>query len=276
MATPLPVASPGPSVTAREATLAHGSHVALRDASFELEPGTVAAVIGPNGSGKSTLLHGIAGLMRPLRGRIEVGGRSARVGVSDVAYVLQSTRIHEHLPVTVKEVVTMGRYAHRGPFRPLRRSDRASVDEALDRLGVSDLSSRQIRELSGGQRQRVLVAQGLAQDAPVLLLDEPVTGLDLVSQRTILEVIGAERDAGRLVVMTTHDLGEAAHADQVLLLAGHIVAAGPPGEVLTAEHLATAYRQRVIRLDDNVLMLDDTPHHDPDEDAVHPHPGHTH
>lgn len=272
-----PATSPaGPLVVARGATLAHGTHVAMRDASFELVPGSVVAVIGPNGSGKSTLLHGIAGLMRPLRGTIEVGGRPARVGGREVAYVLQSTRVHEHLPITVREAVTMGRYAHRGPFRPLGRTDRAAVDAALERLAVADLSTRQLRELSGGQRQRVLVAQGLAQEAPVLLLDEPVTGLDLVSQRTILEVVSAERDAGRVVVMTTHDLGEAAHADVVLLLAGRIVADGPPGQVLTAEHLAAAYRQRVIRLDDNVLMLDDAPHHDSDADAVHPHPGHTH
>jgi ABC-type Mn2+/Zn2+ transport system ATPase subunit len=111
----------------------------------------------------------------------------------------------------------------------------------------------------------------------VLLLDEPVTGLDLVSHRRILEVVREERDAGRVVVMTTHDLGEAAHADHVLLLAGRIVASGPPAEVLTADHLAVAYQQRLIRLEGNILMLDDAPHHQPDElDEVHPHPGHQH
>ena len=264
-------------MTGRGVLLAHGSLVALADADFELRPGTLTAVIGPNGSGKSTLLHAIAGLLDPVEGEIRVGGRAPGSRRSHVAYVLQSTRVHEHLPVTVREVVTMARYAHRGAFLPLRRVDRDAVDGALERLDVADLATRQIRELSGGQRQRVLVAQGLAQDAPVLMLDEPVTGLDLVSHRRILEVIGEERDAGRTVVVTTHDLGEAAHADHVLLLAGRIVAAGPPAEVLTAEHLAAAYRQRLIRLEDNVLMLDDAPHHHDDElDEVHPHPGHQH
>jgi ABC-type Mn2+/Zn2+ transport system ATPase subunit len=266
-----------PVVVARGLELAHGTHVALTGLDVELPAGSVTAVIGPNGSGKSTLLHGIAGLLRPARGELTVAGRPARAGSTRVAYVLQSTRIHEHLPITVREAVTMARYALRGPFRPLSRDDRRVVDGAMTRLAVDDLASRQIRELSGGQRQRVLVAQGLAQQAPVLLLDEPVTGLDLVSQRTILEVVADERDAGTTVVLTTHDLGEAAHADHVLLLAGYLVAAGPPGEVLTSEHLATAYRQRLIRLDDDVLMLDDAPHHHDDElGEVHPHPGHHH
>ncbi len=266
-----------PIIVGHEVTLAHGTQVALDRASFAVYPGQVTAVIGPNGSGKSTLLHGIAGLLAPVDGRIEVEGREVGSGSARVAYVLQSTRVHEHLPVTVREVVTMARYAHRGAFRPLRSEDRMAVDRALERLEVVDLARRQVRELSGGQRQRVLVAQGLAQEAPVLLLDEPVTGLDLVSHRRILDVIVEERDAGRAVVMTTHDLGEAAHADRVLLLAGRVVAEGPPGEVLVAEHLAAAYRQRLIRLDDNVLMLDDAPHHHHGEfDEVHPHPGHDH
>jgi ABC-type Mn2+/Zn2+ transport system ATPase subunit len=264
-------------VVGRGVLLAHGSVVALASADFDLRPGTLTAVIGPNGSGKSTLLHAIAGLLSPVEGEVLVGGRRAGTGRAQVAYVLQTTRVHEHLPVTAREVVSMARYAHRGPFRPMRASDRRLVDAAMERLGVSDLANRQIRELSGGQRQRVLVAQGLAQQAPVLLLDEPVTGLDLVSHRRILEVVGEERDAGRTVVMTTHDLGEAAHADHVLLLAGRIVASGEPADVLTADHLADAYRQRLIRLEENVLMLDDAPHHhDEDLDEVHPHPGHQH
>lgn len=266
-----------PVVVGRGVTLAHGAHVALDDADFTLRPGTVTAVIGPNGSGKSTLLHGIAGLLDPVHGTIEVRGRRAGSGSTDVAYVLQATRVHEHLPVTVREVVAMGRYGRRGLLGPLRRGDRKAIDRAMDQLDVTDLAGRQIRELSGGQRQRVLVAQGLAQDATVLLLDEPVTGLDLVSHRRILEVANEERDRGRVVVMSTHDLGEAAHADHVLLLAGRVVAEGPPGEVLTSDHLAEAYRQRLIRLEGNVLMLDDAPHHHDDERGdVHPHPGHQH
>ncbi|MGY6500753.1 MAG: metal ABC transporter ATP-binding protein [Acidimicrobiales bacterium] len=265
-----------PYVVGRGVLLAHGTHVALSDADFTIGTGTVTAVIGPNGSGKSTLLHGIAGLLDPVRGSIEVGGRRARARSVDVAYVLQSTRVHEHLPVTVREVVSMGRYGRRGLVAPLRREDRRAVDEAMERLAVADLAGRQIRELSGGQRQRVFVAQGLAQEATVLLLDEAVTGLDLLSHRRILDTAKEEADRGRVVIMTTHDLGEAAHADHVVLLAGRVVAEGPPAEVLTADHLADAYRQRLVRLEDNVLMLDDAPHHHDETGDVHPHPGHQH
>ncbi|QGG93645.1 zinc ABC transporter ATP-binding protein AztA [Actinomarinicola tropica] len=261
-------------LVARDLGVRRSDRWALRGLSFELRAGTVTAVIGPNGSGKSTLLHAIAGLLPLASGQLERRGLPG--SGAEVAYVLQGAEVREHLPISVREVVTMGRYGRRGPFRPLRAEDHAVVDAALERLEVADLAGRQVRELSGGQRQRVLVAQGLAQDAPVLLLDEPVTGLDVVSQRIILEVIGQERDAGRLVVTTTHDLGDAAHADHVLLLAGRLVASGPPEDVLVSTHLAAAYGQRLIALGDNVLMLDDAPHHADEGEAVHPHPGHHH
>lgn len=262
-------------IVARDVAVERGGRTVLRDATFELAAGTVTAVIGPNGSGKSTLLHAIAGLLPLASGTLERPGlhdHGGRTG-GDVAYVLQGAQVDEHLPISVREVVTMGRYGRRGHLGRLRDEDRALVDAALDRLEVSDLVDRQMRELSGGQRQRVLVAQGLAQDAPILLLDEPVTGLDVVSQRIILEVMAEERAAGRLVVATTHDLGDAAHADHVLLLSGRLVASGPPEEVLVADHLASAYGQRLIRLGENVLMLDDAPHHD---DLQHDGPHHDH
>jgi manganese transport system ATP-binding protein len=255
------------TVALRDVTLAHGTHVALRDVSVELRPGEITALIGPNGSGKSTLLHGVAGLLRPRRGRIDVP-----VGRGGVAYVLQSAHADPHLPITVREIVTMGRYAERGAWRPMRRADRAAVDAALERLDVADLAHRQVRELSGGQRQRVFVARGLAQRAPVLLLDEPVTGLDLVSRRVILDVARGERDAGRVVVMSTHDLGEAAHADHVVLLSGRVVADGTPGDVLCAGPLSAAYGQRLVRLEGGALMLDDAPHHLDDECGATHHP----
>jgi ABC-type Mn2+/Zn2+ transport system ATPase subunit len=178
-----------------------------------------------------------------------------------VAYVLQATTTGEHLPVTAREVVAMGRYAERGAFRRLTAEDRRLVDEALDRLDLRPLARRHLHELSGGQRQRVFVAQGLVQQADVLLLDEPLAGLDLASQQQILAVIAEERDRGRTVVTSTHDLSEAAGADNLLLLAGRLVAAGPPDQVLTAEHLAAAYGGAVLHLDGGALMVDDGAHH---------------
>ncbi len=215
---------------------------------LSLEPG-VTALVGPNGSGKSTLLHVIAGLIEPVRGTVIVRG--------GVGYVLQATAVSATLPVTVRETVALARAASLGPFRPLRRADRDAVDDAMRRLDVEDLANRHLAELSGGQRQRVFVAQGLAQHADVLLLDEPVAGLDLPSAERIRDVVEAERAAGRTVVIATHDLAEAARADHAVLVAGRVVAAGPPGEVLTAEHLRVAYGGHLLDLGGGVVALDD-------------------
>jgi ABC-type Mn2+/Zn2+ transport system ATPase subunit len=255
-----------------------GGRRVLHHVTADFDAGTVTALIGPNGAGKSTLLHVVAGILPVVEGTVSVSDGSGRASAERVAYVLQGTQVSEHLPVSVREVVTMGRYARAGLLGRLGVDDRRAVDGAMERLDVADLAHRQVRDLSGGQRQRAFVAQGLAQEADVLLLDEPITGLDVVSQRLILEAIAAERAAGRVVISSTHDLGEAAHADQVVLLAGRVVAAGPPGGVLVAEHLAAAYGQRLVTLGDNVIMLDDAPHHDHDHgpDEVHPHPGHQH
>lgn len=230
----------------------------LSAASFEVPSGAVTALIGPNGAGKSTLLNAIAGLLEPRAGRLDVAARSIRGGV---AYVLQATHVNEHLPITVRETVTMGRYAAAGPLRRLRATDRQAVDRAMEAVAITDLARRPLTELSGGQRQRAFVAQGLAQEAGVLLLDEPITGLDLVSRQHILEAIQAERATGRAVVVSTHDLGDAAAADHLLLLAGRVVACGPPAEVLTDSHLAAAYGGHLMRFGESTLIIDDHPHH---------------
>ena len=159
----------------------------------------------------------------------------------------------------------MGRFARRGLLGRIRGRDDAVIERAMDRTHITDLAGRQLHELSGGQRQRALVAQGLAQEADVLLLDEPATGLDVVSRDVILGIVDEERDAGRSVVMTTHGLDEAARCDQVVLLAGRVVAAGPPAEVLTDEHLAAAFGGSLVRLAGGTVLLDDPHHHD------HPH-----
>jgi ABC-type Mn2+/Zn2+ transport system ATPase subunit len=248
------------AIRAEGLAVAYGRHPALDDSDLAVPAGRVTAVIGPNGSGKTTLLHAVAGLVTPVRGRVHLApgpdGAPARVAI-----VLQHAEANPHLPLTVRDAVTLGRYAVRGPVRRLRADDRAAVDAALELMGVADLAQRQLSELSGGQRQRVLVAQGLVQEASILLLDEPVTGLDVVSQDRILRITREQADRGVAVVMTTHDLGEAADADHVVLVAGRIVAAGPPREVLTTERLAQAYGSRLVRLDEHTVLLDDATHH---------------
>lgn len=234
-------------------SVAYRDVLALRDVSLTLPPGRLTTLIGPNGSGKSTLLHAIAGLVEPTRGHLDVQG--------DVAYVLQSIHVNEGLPVTVREVVTMGRYGARGLLGRVTPDDRRLVDRTLERLDLEDLTRRHLGELSGGQRQRVFVAQALVQQAPILLLDEPVTGLDLASRQVILDVVVSEAAEGKVVVMSTHDLGEAAHGDDVVLLANRLVAHGPPADVLTAGCLGEAYQGRIVQLEDGALVLDDPHHH---------------
>jgi iron complex transport system ATP-binding protein len=240
-------------VRADRVSFRYGAELALAESSFSIPAGAITTLIGPNGSGKSTLLHAIAGLISASSGTITVAPGMR------IAYVLQSTKVNEALPVTVREVVAMGRYATVGAYRRLGAADKTAVDAALERMGIGRLARRHLRELSGGQRQRVFVAQGIAQDHDLLLLDEPLTGLDLVSARAIDEVLHEEQAAGRTVVITSHDLNEAAAGDWVILLAGRVVAFGSPHDVLTGDNLATAYGSILLH-DGERFVLEDPAH----------------
>jgi iron complex transport system ATP-binding protein len=250
-----------PTIVAEDVELAHGRESVMREASFTCRAGEVTALVGPNGSGKSTLLHAIAGLLEPRHGRLEVLGGAPSDARARLAYTLQTTKVDERLPVTVSEVVRMARYPRLGLVRRAKTEDDDAVRQAMERLEIDSLANRRLDELSGGQRQRVFVAQGLAQDAEVLLFDEPITGLDLVSRTLITDAIEVERARGCTVVVTTHNLGEAAAAEQMLLLAGRVVAAGRPEAVLTKDNLAAAYGARVLTIGDQTLLLDDPDHH---------------
>jgi iron complex transport system ATP-binding protein len=250
-----------PAVLARDVVLAYGTAVAISRSSFSIPSRRVTAVIGPNGSGKSTLLNAIAGLLEPAAGTIEAppaAGDSQRI-----SYVLQTTKVDEALPVSVREVVTMGRYATAGAYRWLTTDDRRAVDEAMERVAITDLAAKHLHELSGGQRQRVFVAQGLAQDHDLLLLDEPLTGIDLPTAQAIDLVIHDETSRGCTVVLTTHDLSEAQVADHVLLLSGRVVAAGTPREVSTADNLIAAYGPSLLHVGEGGGLFVDDPAHTP-------------
>ncbi|MEM7341117.1 MAG: metal ABC transporter ATP-binding protein [Actinomycetota bacterium] len=203
-----------------------GARLALRDVSFALEPGTLTSVVGPNGAGKSSLFGVLSGRLRPSRGSVHIRG--------SVAEVLQNTALNEYLHVTVDDVARMGRYPARGLFGPMRGVDRQIINEALAATDLLDLRRRSIHQLSGGQRQRALVAQGLAQRAPVLLLDEPSAGLDARSQRELFEIVRAEADRGTTVLMATHDLNEATKCDNMIVLACDCLCCAPP-EIAMAE-----------------------------------------
>jgi manganese transport system ATP-binding protein len=256
-----------PAVTATDLVIAYGDSVALGASSFSIPSGVITAVIGPNGSGKSTLLNAIAGLIQPRSGSIEV--QASGNGRNRISYVLQTTKINDTLPVTVREVVTMGRYAGLGPYRWLQEEDRVAVDSAMERTGITDLESRHLTELSGGQRQRVFVAQGMAQDHDILLLDEPMVGIDLTTAQAIDDAIHAEIENGCSVILTTHDMSEAYAADHVVLLSGKVVAAGAPGDVLTAEHLMEAYGPSLLHVTEGRVFVDDAAHSPVDERHIH-------
>lgn len=186
----------------------------LRGVSADLRAGAVTALVGDNGSGKSTLLGVLAGT-HPLR-----AGRIRHHGPGRPAFVPQRSAVPDALPLTAVQTVRMGRWARRGAWRRLRREDHEAVAHCLERLGVADLAGRALHTLSGGQRQRVLVAQGLAQEAGLLLLDEPSTGLDTDARGAIAHVLAEERDRGRAVLVATHAADEARGADRVLRLHG--------------------------------------------------------
>lgn len=243
-------------VEGRDLVLAYGARVAIASSSFRIPRGGVTALVGPNGSGKSTLLGAIAGLIDPVAGQLLLDGVDRR----RISYVLQTTKVNESLPVTVREVVSMGRYATSGPHRRLGAEDAEAVEGAMVRMGVEGLAGRHLGELSGGQRQRVFVAQGLAQDHDLLLLDEPLTGLDLTSAQAIDQVIHEESRSGGTIVISTHDLAEAMVADHVLLLSGRVVASGPPAEALKLEHLGEAYGPNLLHREGEGLFIDDPAH----------------
>lgn len=208
----------------------------LRQLSGDIAALAMTALVGPNGSGKSTLLGVLAGVIRATAGELRYSeGRPP-------AFVPQRGAAGDALPLTVRQTVEMGRWGTRGLWRRPTRQDRAMVDSAMERLAVADLAARQLGELSGGQRQRVLIAQGLAQQSDLLLLDEPATGLDPEARGRIATLLTELVADGTTVVQATHDLEAARAADACLLLdEGRLVGQGTPEQVLTATALARTW-----------------------------------
>ena len=240
-------------VTLSDVHVDYGPIHAIGDLTLDIPHGSSVAIIGPNGSGKSSLLKVIGDVLDPTSGTCDTGGAST-------AIVLQSTDVDRSVPLTVRDVVAMARFPRLGLLRRPNATDRAAVDTAMERLEIDDLANRQIHQLSGGQRQRAFVAQGLAQDAEILLLDEPLTGLDVRSRKIITSVLDEEHTAGRTVITTTHNFDDAGRCELVLLLATSFVAFGPPDEVFTEEHLRTAFGGKFVRVGET-MVLDDPHHH---------------
>ncbi|MGB1252235.1 MAG: metal ABC transporter ATP-binding protein [Candidatus Promineifilaceae bacterium] len=242
-------------------TVRYGEVVALRDLSFELQTGEQVAVVGPNGAGKSTLFKLMVGEIKPSQGAITLYGSNPAQHLC-VAYVPQRKTIDWSFPATVEDVVMMGRVGKIGLFRWAKRHDHAVVQHSLKRVNAVHLAKKQIGALSGGQQQRVFIARALAQEAELMLLDEPLSGLDIPSQEQFFEVLDGVSKDGITTIVATHDLNMAAQRfDQVMLLNGGIVALGEPAGVLSAENLTRAYNGHLHTKDDVIIADSCCDHH---------------
>ncbi len=234
-----------PGIIAHQLTVTYrNGHTALHDASFEIPTGTITALVGVNGAGKSTLFKALMGFVPVARGDISVVGMPVKEALrrNIVAYVPQAEEVDWTFPVLVEDVVMMGRYGHMGFFRRPKAADHAAVSEALARVNMADFRHRQIGELSGGQRKRVFLARALAQEGKVILLDEPFTGVDVQTEEAIIALLRDLRDEGRVILVSTHNLGSVPEfCDRTILVKGTVLAYGPTAETFTHDNLETAF-----------------------------------
>jgi len=232
-------------ISARNVTVTYrNGHTALYDASFEIPRGTITALVGVNGAGKSTLFKVIMGFLPAAAGEITLLGKTVREALREnlVAYVPQSEEVDWAFPVLVQDVVMMGRYGHMGFLRRPKAADHMAVEEALRRVNMTEFRNRQIGELSGGQRKRVFLARALAQDGRVILLDEPFTGVDVKTEDQIVALLRELRDEGRVMLVSTHNLGSVPEfCDRTVLVKGTILAYGPTETVFTHDNLEKAF-----------------------------------
>jgi manganese/iron transport system ATP-binding protein len=239
---------------------AYESGTALERVTFEIDKGEQLAVVGPNGAGKSTLFKVIAGVESPTEGRVHIFGHSPR-GHICIAYLTQRSQVDWNFPVTVADVVMMGRVGQLGLFRNPKARDWEAVNNALEVVKMNHLAKRQISQLSGGQQQRMFIARALAQQAELMLMDEPLGGLDLNSQEKILGVLDDLRRANVTVLISLHDLKIASqNFDRIMLLNHRMLGIGAPQEVLNPENLLAAYggHLHLVPTEDGMLALGDT------------------
>lgn len=238
-------AGPTASIVVAGVTVRYANGVtAVNDASFALGPGTICALVGVNGSGKSTIFKTLMGFLKPAQGMVSIAGMAVRDALKRglVAYVPQAEEVDWSFPVLVDDVVMMGRYGHMGFLRLPRREDREAAEQALARVNMLDFRRRQIGELSGGQRKRVFLARALAQGGQVILLDEPFTGVDVKTEDAIVGLMRELRAEGRLMLVSTHNLGSIPDfCDQVVIINKTVLAAGPTETTFTQGNLQKAF-----------------------------------
>ena len=242
----------------------NNGHVALYDASFTLQKGTITALVGVNGSGKSTLFKTIMGFIKPMSGFVTICGKPIRTAQKEhlLAYVPQSEEVDWSFPVSVWDVVMMGRYGYMNFLRIPSKEDKEMVERSLERVQMLDFKDRQIGELSGGQKKRVFLARALAQQGKIILLDEPFTGVDVKTETAIIELLRELKNDGHLIFVSTHDLGSIPEfCDHVVIINRTVIASGATEITFTAENLIKAFggALRSIKID----------HTDNPEDSSH-------
>ncbi len=241
-----------------DVTVGYGQKSVLRHVSFNVPNGARVAVVGPNGAGKSTLFKALVGLLPLQSGRILIHGEPLGAHRDCVAYVPQREEVDWRFPVTARDVVMMGRYNQIGWLRQPTRADKAIVEQALQQLGIANLADQPIGSLSGGQQQRVFLARALAQQPHILLMDEPFTGVDAVTQGATLRLLDALREQGVTAIISTHDLNLAAgHFDHLLLLNRRVIGFGHPSQVLTQDNLARAFGSSLLVLESGAMLVDE-------------------
>jgi ABC-type Mn2+/Zn2+ transport system ATPase subunit len=254
------VAQPLPDEPARlemeDVRVGYNGQLALEDLTFQVQHGARLAVVGPNGAGKTTLFKALVGLIQLQGGRIRIHGQPLGHHQDCVAYVPQREEVDWRFPVTVSDVVMMGRYGQRGWLRRPDQADHAVVAHSLEQLGIADLAKRPIGELSSGQQQRVFLARALAQEPHILLMDEPFTGVDFTTQEATLTLLEYLQTQQVTAMVSTHDLTLASERfEQVLLLNRRLVASGTPQEVFTQANLSRAFGSQVLFID-GVAVVD--------------------
>lgn len=253
---PLEALAAAPALAVQGLTVEYNRHPVLEDVSFALPAGQLVGIIGPNGAGKTTLLKAILNLVPHATGSITVGGQPLARRGRAIAYVPQRDAINWRFPATVADVVLMGRYGRLGWLRRPGPADRALAQQCLAEVGMSSYANRPIAHLSGGQQQRVFLARALAQEPEVLLLDEPISGVDAPTQTAILALLAGLARQGKTLLITTHDLHcNMEYFDALLALNRRVVALGPAPQVLTPATLARTYGQQLVLADGTGVAL---------------------
>lgn len=258
-------AEKAPGIIVENVTVTYrNGHTALRDTSFTVPRGSIAALVGINGSGKSTLFKALMGFVRLGRGSIAILEKPVKQALRQnlVSYVPQAEEVDWSFPVLVEDVVMMGRYGHMGMLRRAKPQDHQAVDAALARVGMSEFRHRQIGELSGGQKKRVFLARAIAQDGQVILLDEPFTGVDVQTEARIITLLHELRDEGRTMLVSTHNLGSVTgFCDYTVMVKGTVLASGPTETTFTAANLELAFsgvlRHVVLSGGEDQIITDD-------------------